>query len=364
MAIQKLSNGTYQAKLLSLDGRTWHSQVFPTKEEAEEQQARWKKEKKQGKLKKGAVPTLDEFFVEWFRDVSQETSPENRTGWRECQLQQYRLWIQPHLGNRSMKDITPQMVKRVLNEMAMSGKAPGTQRHIFVLLRKIFGDAIENFQYLTFNPVLKKLRPPVPVKEATRLNLDQIKKLLEHVDGKKYGLAIWIQLYLGLRCGELQALTWEDVDLEEGRIHIRKAFVKKTGLVRDYPKGKKHHSHSIPGELLERLKSARASSQSQWVVPSVEGPQFILSQRWYRFALTSYCRALEIPEIGTHGLRHSTSEIYLSHGASRDDLRQLFAHSSLVVTDRYIRDRWSNLEQVTNVIRLFPEKRIKKADNQ
>ena len=50
-------------------------------------------------------------------------------------------------------------------------------------------------------------------------------------------------------------------------------------------------------------------------------------------------------------------------GADREDLRQLFAHSSLNVTDRYIRDRWSNLEKVTKVIRLFPEKRIKKADN-
>ena len=43
----------------------------------------------------------------------------------------------------------------------------------------------------------------------------------------------------------------------------------------------------------------------------------------------------------------------MSHRASRDDLRQLFAHSSPTVTDRYIRDRASNLERVGNVIRLF-----------
>ena len=86
------------------------------------------------------------------------------------------------------------------------------------------------------------------------------------------------------------------------------------------------------------------------------GPQYVLPQRWYCKALVGYCQELGIQEIKTHGLRHSTSEIYLSHGASRDDLRQLFAHSSLKVTDRYVRDKASNLEKVSNVIRLFPNK--------
>ena len=45
---------------------------------------------------------------------------------------------------------------------------------------------------------------------------------------------------------------------------------------------------------------------------------------------------------------------------SRDDLRQLFAHSSAAVTDRYIRGRFSNLERVGKLIRLFPERWIRK----
>ena len=110
--------------------------------------------------------------------------------------------------------------------------------------------------------------------------------------------------------------------------------------------------------LLTRLRTAKETAQSTWVVPSPKGLNLVLPARWYCIALKGYCRELNLPEIGTHGLRHSTSEIYLSHGASRDDLRQLFAHSSPEVTDRYIRGRWSNLEQVTNVIRLFSEKRI------
>jgi integrase len=56
----------------------------------------------------------------------------------------------------------------------------------------------------------------VPIKEARHFNLSEVRTLLLHVEDKPYGLAIWLQLYLGLRVGELQALTWTDVDLTEG----------------------------------------------------------------------------------------------------------------------------------------------------
>jgi len=354
MPVVKLRSGSFQAKILGPDGNTV-SKTFLIRKEASQQLAQWKLDKKQKRLQpKTSLPSLDEYFLRWYTDVSQETREEEQSGWRKAQLRIYRQYIQPILGNERLDEIGPDLVKRVINQVAQLGRAPQTQRHVYQIMRKMFGDSIEIYQYLTFNPVLRKFNPDVPVLEAKRLNLEQIKALLRHVEGKKYGLAIWVQLYLGLRCGELRALRWEDVDLGDRRIVIRRAFVKHTGKFREYPKGRKQHSHSLPLELWQRLSEARKTAVSDYVVPSPDGPQYILPHRWYLKALKDYCRELEIPVIGTHGLRHSTSEIYLSHGASRDDMRQLFAHSSLTVTDRYIRDRASNLERVSNVIRLFP----------
>lgn len=355
MPIVKKPSGRFQAKILSPDGRFTIYKTFPTRAEAEEHLARWKREKRQGKLKalEPKLPLLDQFFTEWFADVSSEKSLQYQSGWRDFQFQQYRDYVQPVLGSVRIDKISPQMVKRVLNRMATLNRAPGTQSHVFVLMRKMFGDAIESYQYLTYNPAIRKLKPEVPINEAVRLNLDQIKQLLTYVDGKSYGLAIWLQLYLGLRCGELQALRWEDIDFADCRLFIRRTFVRKMNQFRDYPKGRRQHSHTIPQELRERLEAARTVAKGELVCPSPRGPNLVLPQYWYSNALKKYCRELELPLLGTHGLRHSTSEIYMSHGASRDDLRQLFAHSSTTVTDRYIRDRASNLERVGNVIRLF-----------
>jgi site-specific recombinase XerD len=80
----------------------------------------------------------------------------------------------------------------------------------------------------------------------------------------------------------------------------------------------------------------------------------MLEYRRYLETLKKYCVDAGIREIATHGLRHSTSEVYMSHGATRDDLRLLFAHSSNSTTDRYVHDRGSRLEKVAEVIQLFP----------
>ena len=185
-----------------------------------------------------------------------------------------------------------------------------------------------------------------------------MKALLSHTEDKKYGLAIWIQIYLGLRVGELIALRWEDIDLETGRIHIRRTYVTKTGLFREYPKGGKHHSHSIPVELVEKLSAAKKEATSPMVVTSPHSNR--LPYKWYVKYLKEYCSELALPQIATHGLRHSTSELYIHHGATRDDLRKLFAHSAAHVTDRYIHDRGTNLDRVAHVIRLFPDKSVQK----
>jgi len=76
--------------------------------------------------------------------------------------------------------------------------------------------------------------------------------------------------------------------------------------------------------------------------------------RWYLVALKKYCTETNVLVIASHGLRHSTSELYIKHGATRDDLQRLFAHSTPAVTARYVHNRGTNLERVANVIQLFP----------
>ena len=74
--------------------------------------------------------------------------------------------------------------------------------------------------------------------------------------------------------------------------------------------------------------------------------------------MKEYCKQAGVSlKIATHGLRHSTSELYMEHGASRDDINALFNHSSNEVTERYIHDksrRRQSISKIADNIVLFP----------
>jgi integrase len=259
-----------------------------------------------------------------------------------------------------MKTVTPVDVGKVLRELVALKKSEQTQLHIFNLMRKMFRDAIELYQLLTHNPVLRNMKPRVPRKEAKHLNVEQLTALLDHVREKEHGLAIWLQVYLGLRVSEVIALKWSDLDLERGLAVIQRSYsrkdswVKKEKVFKDRPKGGKQHRLFIPLELLGRLKAAHEVATSEYVAATSFNNEF-LSYEYYLECLREYCRGLEIPVIGTHGLRHSSSELYLHYGATKDDLRTLFAHSSGAMTDRYIHRPLGNLARMAKVIQLFPD---------
>lgn len=349
MAIVK-RNERYQVKLRGSDGK-WMVQTVRTRKEAEQLQTEWKNKKVEGFISRtNHKMTVDEFFAEWFEDVRHESS---NSGWRQGQFQYYRDYISPMIGNLALKTVSPAQIQRIFVEMTKKGKALSTQRLVYSTVRKLFGDAVETFQYASYNPVLRKLKPSIATKESRHLSVKEVVSLLGHVKDKKYGVAIWLQTFLGLRVSELQALRWSDLDLENGIVTIRRTYIRKTNAMRDYPKGRKQHSKSIPVELVALLNSVRpAFAADALVVFSPDGGG-ILPYRWYCHALKRYCRHLKIPVVSTHGLRHSTSELYLSHGANKEDLQELFAHSGMSVTERYIHNRESNLNKVAQVIKLF-----------
>ncbi len=110
----------------------------------------------------------------------------------------------------------------------------------------------------------------------------------------------------------------------------------------------------MPPELWDLLRREKESAISEFV--AVSPRRSYLTYGGYLKALHRYCREAGITDVATHGLRHTTSEIWQEYGAGRDDIRVLLAHSSSKVTDRYIHDKGQRLEKVAKVIRLFPER--------
>jgi integrase len=250
-----------------------------------------------------------------------------------------------------LQEVTPAYVGRVLAFAAELGRGPAQRLHIYNVMHKMFSDGVELYEVLARNPVIKKLRPKVPSKESPYLEIEELMKLLHHVEGKPYQTAIWLQTFAGLRAGEVQYLKWEHVDLKNGILHVRGTYLRRENRFQDHPKGKKWHRIKMPPELWEHLQARSQYATTEYI--AAEKGETYLEYFGYLFTLQRYCREAEVTKISTHGLRHSSSELYMAAGASRDDLRLLFAHSCSSVTDRYVHDKGRRLDAVADNVVLF-----------
>ena len=328
------------------------TETFDRKADAEACEARLIYQKKSGLTVRnvGNQASVSDYFPSW----NEETRNGGiSVGWRNDQIRYFKKYVEPLIGNVKLQKVTAVHVSRVLRQMDDSELSKQMQLHVYNLLHKMFEDGIELFEVLNRNPVIKRLRPDVPMKESRYLTIKNVKRLIEAVRGTEIETAVLIQLFGGLRIAEVQALMWHHhIDLDRGKLLVAGTYVRKEKRFKDYPKGGEQHRIDLPVELRDYLTALRRRSKSLYVA-SLHATEFLDYHTYYK-TLKAVCEAAEIPWVGTHGLRHSTSEIYLEHGASYDDVKKLFAHSSSSVTDRYIHDRGSRLEKIANVIRLFP----------
>ena len=171
---------------------------------------------------KAETPTLEEYAKVW-RDTYHKPVCSGR--WLKATETILIKHIFPYFGKMRLDDISTGTVQRFYNEKAESGYATSTIKHIKCLLSQILDSAIED-NLITKNPVKSK-RLTIIRKEVKRMPLTaaQVNDILNHISalGEQQQLLILLPLFTGMRCGEMLALTWDDIDLAANVIHITKA---------------------------------------------------------------------------------------------------------------------------------------------
>ncbi len=179
------------------------------------------------------------------------------------------------------------------------------------------------------------------------------KKLMNHVQEHFTfrNLGIYICLSAGMRIGEICALTWEDIDIENGIIHIRRtiqriymidAGIRKTELILDTPKTK-NSIREIPmgRDLLKMLKSIRKIMNSNFFVLTNDAKP--TEPRTYRSYYKKFMQALDMPRLKFHGLRHSFATRCIESKCDYKTVSVILGHSNISTTlNLYVHP---NLEQ-------------------
>lgn len=333
MAINEKKNG-YQVRVRDLNGRWFPYKTFRRKVDAKRYEAKLLHERGEGRvapLSKVRKLLFRDYFSEWMAECRSQVSD----GWKTSNRQIYRSHIAGHLGSRALINISKRDIAKVLLDVKERGLAEQTQAHVYNMLHKMFDDAIHHFEYLTFNPVIKKYKPSIPKKERNFLKYNDAWKLLNFTKDHWLGPAIWLSSLSALRPCEVQGLKWSAVDFEHHRIIISKIYNRKEKRMQNYPKQEDWGQAPIPSALSVYLLSLRRNgSISEYVASGPDG--MMLSYSSYLKGLKRLCREAGVTVLTPHELRHTATEMYYTAGANTEDLKRLLNHSSVRTTEAYI----------------------------
>ena len=145
----------------------------------------------------------------------------------------YRTYVYSSFGKKRLKDIKKSDVKRFYNSLAdEKGLKASTIDHIHTVLYQVFEMAVDD-SYIRINPAqnaLNELKKSHVYKTEKRrgLTAPEQELFLEFIRHGQY--SHWYPLFAvlvgtGMRIGEITALRWQDIDLENGIIDVNHTLV-------------------------------------------------------------------------------------------------------------------------------------------
>jgi len=186
---------------------------------------------------------------------------------------------------------------------------------------------------------------PESVKKEVRLLTVQEQKRLEAAAGEdRDGFAILLALYTGLRIGELCALTWEDVDLKEGILHISRTIrriqcfapdaktktIMVTGDVKSRPSVR---AIPLPASILKLFIEHRKNAGGEYVF---EYHGHLPEPRTLQYRLKTLLKKADLPDINFHALRHTFAARCMEQSFDVKTLSEILGHASVKMTlDQY-----------------------------
>ena len=158
--------------------------------------------------------------------------------------------------------------------------------------------------------------------------------------GEETCLGILTAFYTGLRIGEICALTWNDIDLEESVIHIRRNLQRvksndgqknnSTMILLQTPKTDTScRTIPIPPVLLPLLKKRRQNC-GEYLIKGKKKPWAEPRTLQYRF--TSILKACGLERFNFHMLRHAFATHCIAGGFDVKSLSEILGHSSVQIT--------------------------------
>ena len=271
----------------------------------------------------------------------------------------YVLLLENHLLPKfaEVSSIEEEEVQQFVFQKLEQGLSQKSIKDVLIVLKMVmkFGAKYKWIQYTPFEIQYPTVRENQSIEVLTRTHQKKVMNYIqEHFTFRNLG--VYICLCSGMRIGEICALSWEDIDTDNGIINIRKTIQRiyiiedgkrRTELLLDTPKTK-NSIREVPmsRDLLRMLKPFKKIVNPLFFVLTNDAKP--TEPRTYRSYYKNLMKQLDIPEIKFHGLRHSFATRCIESKCDYKTVSVLLGHSNISTTlNLYVHP---NLEQKKKAI--------------
>lgn len=262
----------------------------------------------------------------------------------EIKINMFTSQILPYFGKMPVNEITPVVVRKWQNELIAQDYKPTYLRMLSGQLSAIFNFAVKYYN-LAKNPLhitgnIGSLKRDT-MKFWTLAEYNKFMAAIAPTTPARY--AVELLFFTGMRCGELLALTLNDID--EGRlltmsddefkayphkIRINKAYkeVNHVSMIGPPKTEKSNRTVPIPAKVAADLKEYIQQLQDL----SSHDRIFPYRDRWILMFIKYHAPKAGVKTIRAHDLRHSHASLLIDMGCSPILIKERLGHEDIKTT--------------------------------
>lgn len=221
--------------------------------------------------------------------------------------------------------------------------AAKTIKNLHGVVHELLQQGVE-IGYLHFNPSDACRLPRVEKAEIRPLEEDDITSFFKEIRGHQYELLYKVDLFTGMRQGEVLGLTWDCVDFQRGTVLVEKQLQKADGVY-GLASLKNDKSRLItPAPFVMNLLKKQKALQARW--------QLVAGRAWvnqWNLVFTNQLgghlvhvnvyknlkrifNKMGLPKVRFHDLRHSYAVISLQSGDDIKTVQENMGHHTAAFT--------------------------------
>ncbi len=350
--IYKRTDGRWEARYIRArtpDGKALYGYVYAKTYREVRQKALQKKRDIIEEIPISDIPLLEQLAEDWLKSVEIYLKPSTIVKYKNI----LKNHILPRLGKFYLNELDTECMEQFIQQILLCGRkdgrgglSPKSTKDILSVVDGILEFASKKGFLVSCH--INKPQVKVPEKPLEIISSREQCLLEEYLIkcNTRKSIGIMISLYMGLRIGEICALRWENINLEDGIITIRHTMQriqnflpdakKKTDVIITQPKSDSSiRDIPIPAFLISLLEMHRESDKNAFFLTGKA--DVFIEPRAYQYFFKKTLKEAGVSETNYHVLRHTFATRCVERGFDTKSLSSILGHSTVNLTlNRYV----------------------------